>query len=159
MIPIELKQKPQGKPALYAHRPRVKAASDAPKTFAITVKAHHANLTLQDWMMVFAYTDAHPDLRQAHIVQHFCTKQDGALLFDQATLSQELKSRADCVQSNPNVLSSKHPCVVRAHDSQPLHVTMSHICHTFCYCMTLVMHQKMRGPDHMQYEQFNCISH
>ena len=95
VIPIELKQKPQGKPALYGHRPRVKAASDAPKTSAITVKACHTNLTLQDWMMVFAYVDAHPNLGQSHIVQHFCTKQDDALLLDQATLSWKLKSRAE----------------------------------------------------------------
>jgi hypothetical protein len=29
------------------------------------------NLTLHDWMMVFAFIDAHPGMGQAAIVEHF----------------------------------------------------------------------------------------
>ena len=33
----------------------------------------HQNLTLHDWLTVFAYIDAHPDERQAGVVKFFQT--------------------------------------------------------------------------------------
>ena len=47
----------------------------------------HKNLTLHDWMTVFAYMDKHPHMSQGDIARHFGSKADGALIFDQSTLS------------------------------------------------------------------------
>jgi hypothetical protein len=73
------------------------------------------NLTLHDWMTVFAFVDSHPDLGQPKIVQHFKTKLMGTLTFDQSTLSRKLKGRSELeaqAQTIPNALSSKCPCIV-----------------------------------------------
>ncbi|KAG1760900.1 hypothetical protein EDD22DRAFT_780500, partial [Suillus occidentalis] len=75
----------------------------------------HKNLTLNHWLMVFAYIDEHPDLPQDCIVQHFKTQKEGVLEFTQATLSQKFKDCAhlkQCIESYPGALSSKQPHVV-----------------------------------------------
>jgi hypothetical protein len=73
------------------------------------------NLTLHDWMTVFAYMDEHPGMSQGDIVRHFASRIDGTLTFDQSTLSQKVKAwpkLKKCITSYPNVLSSKCPQIV-----------------------------------------------
>jgi hypothetical protein len=116
------KRKPRNKPPPYNRelknlKPKVK---DAPITSAQLV-AHRSrqNLTLNDWLIVFAYVDAHPLTPQSDVVTHFKTLQSGALTFTQATLSRKLKERPDLekrVGDNPNALSSKRPRVVTRPD-------------------------------------------
>ena len=74
-----------------------------------------ANLTLNDWLTVFAFIDKHPDLSQDWVVEHFHTQQEGALRFTQATLSRKMKARKtleEQVHSHPNALSGKCPRAV-----------------------------------------------
>ncbi|KIN96754.1 hypothetical protein M404DRAFT_162363, partial [Pisolithus tinctorius Marx 270] len=78
-----------------------------------------SNLTLSDWMIVFAYVDAHPALPQKQVVEHFWTLKSGVLVFTQATLSCKLHGQQTlkaCINHNPNALSSKHPCIVTRPD-------------------------------------------
>ncbi|KAG1904316.1 uncharacterized protein F5891DRAFT_945823 [Suillus fuscotomentosus] len=73
---------------------------------------HCQNLTLKDWIAIFRYIDAHPDLPQERVVQYFKTKPQDALEFTQATLSQKLKDHQQFeqrVNSHPNALLSKWP--------------------------------------------------
>ncbi|KIO02119.1 hypothetical protein M404DRAFT_97074, partial [Pisolithus tinctorius Marx 270] len=63
---------------------------DAPRTSAKTSSVTRQNLTLSDWMQVYSFIDNHPTTTQANIVQHFCSLETGALLFDQSTLSCKL---------------------------------------------------------------------
>jgi hypothetical protein len=63
--------------------------------------------------------DEHPGITQTAVVKHFSTRPEGVLVFNQATLSQNLKRQAELeeqVDSNPNALSSKHICVVTCPD-------------------------------------------
>jgi len=72
----------------------------------------HENLTLHDWMTVFAYMDKHPHMSQGDVVQNFALRMDGALIFDLSTLSQKFKAWPElgkCIASYPNVLSFKCP--------------------------------------------------
>ncbi|KAF9224586.1 DDE-domain-containing protein [Gyrodon lividus] len=55
------------------------------------ITSSRTNLTLADWLSVYAYIDSHPGVNQASIVQHFRSLQKGALLFDQSTLSRKLR--------------------------------------------------------------------
>ncbi|KAJ7694609.1 hypothetical protein B0H17DRAFT_1131909 [Mycena rosella] len=50
-------------------------------------------LTLADWLLVYAWVDAHPAVRQADVVQHFETHAEGALEFMQSMLSLKLTNR------------------------------------------------------------------
>jgi len=58
-------------------------------------KGKRENLTLHDWMTVYSFVDAHPSMLQTDMVNHFKSKADGALVFNQATLSQKLKNRTE----------------------------------------------------------------
>ncbi|KIJ51658.1 hypothetical protein M422DRAFT_157586 [Sphaerobolus stellatus SS14] len=94
---------------------------DLPQSSAIQPKrTPRENLTLHDWLTVFAWIDEHPGVKQEDIVQHFAIKTDGALIFTQSTLSRKLAKREElensCQHSNPNALSSKHPRVVTRPD-------------------------------------------
>ena len=51
-----------------------------------------SNLTLADWMTVFAYVDENPTIPQAEVVDHFSKCATGALIFTQLTLSHKLDS-------------------------------------------------------------------
>lgn len=85
----EPRRKPRPKPAPYV-RTKVKAGTskDAPATSVKSVVTKkYETLTLHDWLMVFSYIDAHPDMPQSDIVEHFKTQRDGALVFTQSTLS------------------------------------------------------------------------
>ncbi|KAF9220287.1 DDE-domain-containing protein [Gyrodon lividus] len=77
------------------------------------------NLTLTDWLLVYAYIDAHPGVFQANIVEHFQTCHEGALIFNQSTLSCKLREHPKMearANDNPNDLSSKRPWVVTRPD-------------------------------------------
>jgi hypothetical protein len=66
----------------YTNPTKVSVLKDAPKTSARTVKEKHKNLTLHDWMTVFAFIDQHPRMTQGDIMKHFASKSDGALSFN-----------------------------------------------------------------------------
>jgi hypothetical protein len=90
---------------------------NTPKSSAQPTQAKgRQNLTLHDWMTVFAYVNTLPKgFNQADVVNHFASLPTGALVFAQSTLSRKLKAREELerwVMSNPNALSSKRPCIV-----------------------------------------------
>ena len=100
------RRKPRPRPIPYARKPRQKPTKEQ------NTDSTRSNLTLHDWMTVFAYIDEHPDTSQADVVQDFATRQTGALHFTQSTLSRKLKERANLghrVHDNPSALSSKRP--------------------------------------------------
>ena len=98
-----------------------------PRTSATIKQKKHgrSNLTLHDWLTVVAYHDEHQPISQAEVVRHFANKEDGALVFNQSTLSRHLSEKgrqedAKRLESNPTALSSKriravtHPDVEEA---------------------------------------------
>ena len=115
------KCQPCSKALPYKRKPKETSTSDPPiKTSAQPLTApKRQNLTLNDWLTVFAYVDVHPDLSQAHIVEFFRTRVQGRLEFTQASLSCKLKARNELeerVHSNPTALSSKRPHIVTRPD-------------------------------------------
>jgi hypothetical protein len=124
-MPKELwKQNAQKKPAPeIANKPRppVKKKQDIPKSSARPIQENaRQNLTLYDWLTVFAYIDTLPKpIKQGAVVEHFQSLPTGALIFTQSTLSRKLKMRESLEQrvaSNPNSLSSKRPRAVTRPD-------------------------------------------
>jgi hypothetical protein len=114
-------RKPREKPVPYKRRSQTTAKNkDAPTTSAKPDKiTTRKNLTLNDWLTVFAYIDTHPNQSQAEIVAHFEKELTGALAFSQSALSRAVKRRAELearVDSNPNALSSKRPRIVTRPD-------------------------------------------
>ncbi|KIJ52173.1 hypothetical protein M422DRAFT_243772 [Sphaerobolus stellatus SS14] len=94
-----LKRKPHVVKAPYkCHallKPQVK---DAPKMTAKPIKQRsRENLTLHDWLTVFAFVDNHPGMSQDEILKN----------------REELEARAD---ETPNALSSKRRCIVTRPD-------------------------------------------
>ncbi|KIK90758.1 hypothetical protein PAXRUDRAFT_151220, partial [Paxillus rubicundulus Ve08.2h10] len=92
-----------------------KKTKDTPRTSAQTLNETWHNLTLADWMQVYSFIDAHPDVAQAQIVQHFRSLKTNALQFNQSTLSHKLREcpkMEACIDDNPTALSSKRPCIV-----------------------------------------------
>ena len=83
-------------------------------------KTKRENLTLSDWMAVYAYVDTLPQpINQGKVVKYFATRPEGPLLFSQPTLSRKLRDRSEMearVDSNPNALSCKRPRVVTRPD-------------------------------------------
>ena len=92
---------------------RVPKPKDTPATSAVPpAKQSRQNLTLLDWMTVFAYIDSHRDMKQAAVVKYFRTRPSGHLIFDQSTLSRKLRERSELearVHSHPNALSGRRP--------------------------------------------------
>jgi hypothetical protein len=86
---------------------------DTPKSSARPIeKQTRENLTLFDWMTVYAHVEG-------EVVNYFATRPEGSLSFSRATLSHKLKHRSDIeahVGSNPNALSSKRPRIVTRPD-------------------------------------------
>ena len=78
------------------------------------------NLTLFDWMTVYAYVDTLPHpIKQVDVVNYFATRPEGPLIFTQSTLSRKLQHRSEIearVSSNANALSSKQPRIVTRPD-------------------------------------------
>ena len=66
---FERQRKPRDKPAPYARKPGPKGKhADRPETSAkSTVTKQHNNLTLQDWLTIFAFINAHPTLSQERV--------------------------------------------------------------------------------------------
>ena len=95
---------------------RVPKPKDTPATSAVPpAKQSRQNLTLSDWMTVFAYIDSHRDMKQAAVVKYFRTRPSGHLIFDQSTLSRKLRERSELeahVHSHPNALSGRRPRAV-----------------------------------------------
>ena len=93
MVCSTKKRPSRPKPGPYKRKPTTSDGKDAPITSIAASKTihHRQNLTLKDWMTVFAYMDAHPDLPQERVVHYFKTKPQDALEFTQAILSQKLK--------------------------------------------------------------------
>ena len=114
------RRKPRPKPLPYNRKPRKQAEKDAPVTAAkIKSKATRENLSLHDWLTVFAYIDKHPSISQGDIVGHFASKTNGSLHFTQSTLSWKLKMRRQLeeqVHNNPNALSAKRRRIVMRPD-------------------------------------------
>ncbi|PPQ75268.1 hypothetical protein CVT25_000841 [Psilocybe cyanescens] len=112
----EKTRKPRPKPAPYARKEKKAHVKDTPRTSSKPAAAgRHENLTLADWISVFKFIDSHPLLSQGDVVTHFKNKKDGALYFDQSTLSRKIKRRHELegrVNSHPNALSSKRMRVV-----------------------------------------------
>lgn len=100
--------------------PKGKQSHDAPLTSAkASVSNTRDNLTLYDWLSIFAYIDRHPGLGQAAIVMHFKTRKEGSLTFSQSALSRNLRrcrEFEDCAKTTPNALSSKRVRVVTRPD-------------------------------------------
>ena len=121
-MPVERVQKPRDKPAPYACKPgpKGKHANNRPETSAkSTATTRCDNLTLKDWLTVFAFIDTHPTLSQERVVDHFSSLENGALKFTQSTLSCKIKQWPDLkerVTSNPSTLSSKRPRIVTRPD-------------------------------------------
>ena len=115
--------KSQDKPGPYAWKPKVALAhtlKDVLKTSAKpTVSRSHQNLILADWLTVFEFMDAHSHLSQGQVVDYFGSCINGALIFQQCTLSWKLAKCAeleDCVNSHPSALSSMCVRVVTCPD-------------------------------------------
>ncbi|KIK75551.1 hypothetical protein PAXRUDRAFT_172509 [Paxillus rubicundulus Ve08.2h10] len=110
---LDAKQKPRDKPTNRPPVKRQKHTEDAPATTAKSLQqTSRQNLTLANWLFVYAYIDAHPDTSQANIVEYFQTCQEGALIFTQSTLSRKLQEHSKMeahANDNPIALSSKRP--------------------------------------------------
>ena len=70
-------------------------------------------------MEVYDWMDKHPRITQAETVKHFATRQEGVLIFDQGSLSYNLRKRSNReveVAANPAALSSKRARIVTRPD-------------------------------------------
>ena len=114
----ERKRKRQKQPVQDYTQCRKRVSS--PSTTPIQ-KTKRENLTLSDWMTVYAYVDTLPQpFNQGDVVKHFATRPERALLFTQPTLSRKLQHRSEMearLASNPNALSSKRPRTVTKPDA------------------------------------------
>ncbi|KAF8872279.1 hypothetical protein BD779DRAFT_1791246 [Infundibulicybe gibba] len=84
-------RKPREKPRLYSRKPKAIKQKDGPRTsttLAMVTMNKRKNRTLFDWTTAFKFMDDHPDMSQMDVVNHFKSKVDGALVFDQGTLSR-----------------------------------------------------------------------
>lgn len=115
------KPRPNVGPYTQQRAPRhPKPSKDAPKTSAKpAISKKRDNLTLHDWMSVYAFVDSHPGMKQGKVVEHFMTRAEGALVFTQSTLSRKLRNREEMesrVDDNPTALSGKCARVVTRPD-------------------------------------------
>jgi hypothetical protein len=104
--PYQRKKKPGPKPK---NGPRTTAQDVDEKEFTV--------LTNHDWITVFHFMDAHPDMSQSSVAKHFSSKKEGRLCFTQATLSRRYAKRTqieDQVAQYANGASAKRQRVVTA---------------------------------------------
>jgi len=114
---VKRTRKPRERPANYT-RPK-KRQQTSPSDNNAPTRTPRQNLTLADWLTVYAFIDSHPDVSQSEVVRHFSTLRTGALIFEQSTLSRKLRDRAKMearVNDNPAALSSKRPRIVTRPD-------------------------------------------
>ncbi|KAF9044472.1 hypothetical protein BJ165DRAFT_1481421 [Panaeolus papilionaceus] len=112
--PYNRKPKDSSKTASLTNQPRTSAK---PPVHAANTKE---NLTLGDWLVVFGWIDAETKRRggkvpQREIVEYFKNRREGALIFDQSTLSRNMKNRAALEQratATANALSMKRARIV-----------------------------------------------
>ncbi|KAL0056883.1 hypothetical protein AAF712_016500, partial [Marasmius tenuissimus] len=94
--------------------------ANAPKTTAKKLKQPKEDLTLSDWLEVFDYMEAHPEIRrQQDVVDHFKNRASGALVFTQSALSKKLKVKdqlRSSARADPSALSRKRARVVTRPD-------------------------------------------
>lgn len=120
-MPNSLKRKPRDKLAVALKPAKQQKCTKTPsRTSAHTLEAtSRQNLTLSDWLAVYAFIDTHPSATQADVVRHFATLQTGKLIFNQSTLSRKLRERPKMearINDNPAALSSKRPRIVTSPD-------------------------------------------
>jgi Tc5 transposase DNA-binding domain len=120
--PRQKVHKPQATHKPYNRAPKLPTNGQQLKTSAIAPQKHSRhNLTLNDWLVVVAYYDTHQPISQEEVIKHFATKEDGALIFAQSSLSRHL-SESGCkedkmrLDSNPTALSAKRTRVVTRPD-------------------------------------------
>ena len=94
---------------------------ETPKSSARLIREMaQKNLTLFNWMTVYAYVDTLPQpIKQGDVVRYFATRPEGPLIFTQSTLShkpQHCSEMEACTMSNSNALSSKQPRIVTRPD-------------------------------------------
>jgi hypothetical protein len=144
-----LKYKPQAEHAPYKLRkPQVNVNKNSAQSLAQPLQSNkksQCNLTLHNWLTVFTYIDEHPGIFQDAIVQYFKTRPNGALIFDQSTLSCKLGKHENlqaCIHEFPNVLLMKQPCIVTRPDVEcALFLWVKHMeekRETICYRPTLI---------------------
>ena len=108
------------KPPPYHRKTKPVVEKGTPKTSAQPVtKQGRENLTIYDWLTVFAFWDEHPSMNRTGIINHFKARAEGALLFDQSILSWKWKNRMTIqkqAQATPSALSSKRMCIVMQPD-------------------------------------------
>ena len=118
--PTEKKRKPRTvKPYTNKPGPKGPNTKNRPVTSAQLLKKIKPRLTNSDWLEVYDWVDKHPHATQAEAVKHFATRQEGALLFDQGSLSRNLRKRTHReaeVTANPAALSSKRARIVTRPD-------------------------------------------
>ncbi|KAG0700896.1 hypothetical protein DFH29DRAFT_929636 [Suillus ampliporus] len=89
MVRSPKKRQPHSNPTPYKRKPKTPRQKDGPATSTkISDTNGRKNLTLTDWLVVFAYIDEHPDL-----------PQDWVLEFTQATLERCYSARNCRMQS------------------------------------------------------------
>ncbi|KAH8976721.1 hypothetical protein EDB86DRAFT_2820486 [Lactarius hatsudake] len=119
-MPIDQTRKVRAKLGPYASKPGPKAPRKAPATSAITAKSRQRkNLTVNDWLTVFAFIDTNAGISQTSVCDHFHSLANGALEFNQATLSRKLKKREEVeayATSFPNAASTKRERIVTRPD-------------------------------------------
>ncbi|KAJ2996487.1 hypothetical protein NUW54_g7233 [Trametes sanguinea] len=115
-------------------KPTRTAATDTPKTSAkVLSDTGRTNLTLHDWLTVVAYFDNNQPITQAEVVEHFRSRPEGALLFNQGSLSRHLsekgrKADQERLQATPAALSTKRVrAVTRPDVEQALYLWVRHM--------------------------------
>ena len=76
------KWKPRDRPPSYQGQPKKPKVKDTPATSAQPARTTRPNLTLSDWLTVFAYVDAHqaePEVSRAETLR-LCQRLEGACL-------------------------------------------------------------------------------
>ena len=94
----EKRRKPRSPPAPYKRRPNIlKPKENLPNNTMSSARALESslreNLTLQDWMTVVNYYNDHQLMSQQELVHYFVHRAEGALIFNQSTLSQHLSKK------------------------------------------------------------------
>ena len=104
----ECTHKYQDKPKPYASKPSPTTPQKAPVTSVISIKSQkQKNLTINDWLTIFTFIDTHPGISQTSVCNHFQSLTDGALEFNQTTLSQKREEIEAYATSFPNAVSTK----------------------------------------------------
>ncbi|KAG8214512.1 hypothetical protein J3R82DRAFT_9569 [Butyriboletus roseoflavus] len=92
--PKEKVQKPHPKHNPYNCPSQPQKTSLPGKTSAIPPAKYACNNpTLHDWLDIVTYYDSNQPISQADIVKHFATRKEGALIFNQSSLSCHLSKK------------------------------------------------------------------